>query len=44
MVYEATKKVKEDLVGDEVSALLAEAKAVNGLDGLQEVADAAADL
>jgi len=44
MVYEATKKVKEDLIDDEVSAKLAEAKAVNGLDGLQEVSDAAADL
>jgi hypothetical protein len=44
MIYEATKKVKEDLIDEEVSAQLAEAKAVNGLDGLQEVADAAADM
>lgn len=44
MIYEATRKVKEDLVLEEVSAILAEAKAVNGLDGLQEVSDAAADL
>jgi hypothetical protein len=44
LIYEATKKVKEDLVQEEVSAQLAEAKAVNGLDGLQEHADTAADL
>jgi len=44
MNYEATKKVKEALILEEVSGILAEAKAVNGLDGLQEVSDNAADL
>ena len=44
MQYEATKKVKEDLILAEVAGRLAAAKQENGLDGLAEVADAAADV